>query len=273
MAKDRAAPTCPVASFLYSPFTANEHPTTLDKNSVCYWSSTGCFVSHLNLTGRNVQEDVLSKFNVLSKPDEHTWPEVLGKSQNIQAGNCKRVKCDTWIKREVVPSVPKTFLPWWYRVSGTPLPPQTEHCSFYKASPCQALLSGNPSSDHLWMMHSSAFPFTHSFAQTCTHPEENCFHHSHFCTLEYYWAAFWMISFMLWPWPSVRNPAQCSLQKHGVMVENKQDGTARGLALTFQWPPIPLRLSLAPLSACFSLSPFGVHWSQVWSHWDVEMCI
>lgn len=163
---------------------------------------------------------------------------MLGKSQNIQAGNCKRVKCDTWIKREVVPSVPKTFLPWWYRVSGTPLPPQTEHCSCYKASPCQALLSGNPSSDHLWMMHSSAFPFTHSFAQTCTHPEENCFHHSHFCTLEYYWAAFWMISFMLWPWPSVRNPAQCSLQRHGVMVENKQDGTARGLALTFQWPPI-----------------------------------
>lgn len=85
------------------------------------------------------------------------------------------------------------------------------------------------------------------------------------------WAAFWMISFMLWP--TVRNLAQCSPQRHGVMVENKQDRTARGLALTFHWPPISLHLCLAPLSACFRLSPFGAHWGQVWSHWDVEMCV
>lgn len=119
----------------------------------------------------------------------------------------------------------------------------------------------------------SFYTFVYTDVYMCAHPEENCFHHSDFYTLEYYWATFCMISFLLWPWHSVRNLAQCSPQRHTVMVENKQDRTARGLALTFQWPPISLHLSLAPPSACFSLSPSGVHWSQVWSHWDVEMCV
>lgn len=39
--------------------------------------------------------------------------------------------------------------------------------------PNQALLSGNPSSDHLWMMHSSAFyTFIYTDMSMCTHPEE-----------------------------------------------------------------------------------------------------
>lgn len=57
---------------------------------------------------------------------------------------------------------------------------------------CQALLNGKPSSDHLWMMYSSAFSFTHSFTQMhihvhiplCLCREENCFHHSYFYSLQ-----------------------------------------------------------------------------------------
>ena len=77
------------------------------------------------------------------------------------------------------------------KVSGTPLPPETEHCGCYKASSRQALLNGNPSSDHLWMMYSSAFSFTRSFTQMrihvhiplCLCREENRFHHSYFYSL------------------------------------------------------------------------------------------
>ena len=53
------------------------------------------------------------------------------------------------------------------------------------------------------------------------------------------WKAFWSISFMLWPWASVKNLVQCSPQRHVLLAENKQDRTASGLALTFQQPPIP----------------------------------
>lgn len=83
-------------------------------------------------------------------------------------------------------------LPWWYSISGTPLPPETEHWDCYKASSCQGLLNGNPSSDHRWVMPSSAFSFTHSFAQMHTHMhvslclcrEENRFHHSYFYSFQ-----------------------------------------------------------------------------------------
>lgn len=60
-------------------------------------------------------------------------------------------------------------------------------------------------------------------------------------SLDYYWEAFWTISFMQWPWASVKNFVQCFPQRHALIAENKQDRTASVLALTFQWPPIPLQ--------------------------------
>lgn len=170
---------------------ANEHPKTLDKNSVCYWSSTGCFVSHLNLTGRNVQEDVLSKFNVLSEPYEHTEPKVLVKSQNIQAGNCKRVKCDTQ-KRGSYPYAKNKGIFTMMVVYLEHLCLLTQNTVAASGPVCKALPNGNPSlrpprDDGLQCLF-----FTHSFTQMHTHVhiplclrrEENRFHHSYFYALQ-----------------------------------------------------------------------------------------
>lgn len=199
---------------------------------------------------------------------------MLGQSQNTQAGNCKRVKCDTWIEGEVVTSVPKTFLPWWYCVSGTPLPPQTEHCRCYKASPRQALLKMEIPAQTTsgWC---TPVPFlVHIHLHRCVHvhtPRGKLLPSQPFLHSGILLSSF--LNDFLHAWPSVRSLAHCSPQRHSVMVENKQEQNCRGLALTFQWPPISLHLSLAPLSACFHPGPFGVLWSQVWSHWDVEMCV
>lgn len=196
---------------------ANEQPTTLDKNSVCYWSSTGCFVSHLNLTGRNVQEDVLSKFNVLSEPYEHTEPKVLVKSQNIQAGNCKRVKCDTQ-KRGSYPYAKNKGI-------FTMMVVYLEHLCLLKQNTaaasgpvCQALPNGNPRSDHLGVMDSSAFSLhihLHRCIHMCTYPRvcaerKTASITAIFTLFRLPLRAFWMISFMIWTWASVKNLAWCS---------------------------------------------------------------
>lgn len=120
--------------------------------------------------------------------------------------------------------------------------------------PTHALLCGNPSSDHLWMMHSSAFLYTFIYTECAhTHPEETRFHHSDFYTLSSFLNDFlhaMALAFSEEPCPVFSSKTRCN------GGEQARQNCQR---FSPDFPMTTLHPSLAPLSACFSLSPLGAH--------------
>lgn len=100
-----------------------------------------------------------------------------------------------------------------------------------------------------------------------THPEETCFHHCDFYTLSSFLNDFLHamgLAFSEEPSPVFSSKTRCN---------GGEEARQNCQRLSPDFPMTTLHPSLAPLSACFSLSPLGAHWRQVWSHWDVEMCV